>query len=255
MKQIGELPQLLIEKPWIFRIELMDRFMQILEHKELVFVRPTCWSDPLENIIFNAKLIKDGQPFAHPAKQHIYGQCWSYDGDSYALWQIYTTKTNNKGKMGRHIGVRITTHIDRLKQLSERNAGDFYYGLVEYKWKKELDKLPKDAGFIKGLKVMDLDIHHLKTLLVKRRSYAYENEFRLLAVPHRNLVDTKQDFLCRLKIEPTEFISSILVDPAMDHDDFKKFKEKLVTKYGFEPHKIKHSTLAAANRFVFNLDK
>jgi hypothetical protein len=255
MEQIGELNSLLIKRPWIYRIELMDRFMQILDNKELVFVRPACWSDPMENIIFNARMIKDGQPYTHPAKQNIYGQCWSYNGDSYALWQIYTTKPDNRGKTRRHIGIRITTEIDRLKQLSQHNQGMFYYGLMDYKWKKDLDKLPKDAEFIKGLRIMDLDIHHLKTLLVKRRSYAYENEFRLLAVPNKEHIDESRDFLCRLKIEPKEFISEILVDPIMDPSAFKKFKEKMVHKYGFNPRIVKRSTLAAANRLVFDLDK
>lgn len=255
MEQIGQLNDALRKRPYIYRIELLERFYQILKNKELVFVRPDCWSDPLENIIYNARMLKDGKEFEHPGRKKIYGQCWSYEGDSYGLWQIYTTKADNKGRVKRHAGVRITTHIDRLNQISALNSGSFHCGLVEYKWKKDLLKLPKDKEFIKGLKVMDLNTDHLKTLLVKRYSYSYENEFRLLAIPDPKHVDTKNDSLCRLKIEPTEFISSIRFDPAMDYTEFKKIKQELVTKYGFAPTKITYSSLNKANELVLDLDQ
>lgn len=255
MKRIGPLNDQLIKTPYVHRIELLDRFFQILDAKEIVLVKPSCWSDPMENMIYNATIIKNGQPFEHPAKKSIYGQCWSYEGDSYALWQIYTTKPNDSGVVARHMGIRMTTNLKKLRQISELNKGSFHYGLVDYKWKKELSKLPKDKKFIKGLKLLELNHHHLKTLLVKRKSYSYENELRLLAIPNSKHVDKKKDILCRLKIEPLNFFSSLRLDPALKFSDFKKIKEKLVEKYGFEPRKITQSTLSKTNKLVFNLDK
>jgi hypothetical protein len=255
MELLGSLNASLEQRPYIYRIELLERFRGMLRNKELVFVRPGCWSDPLENIIYNATMLRDGKTFEHPAKKDIYGQCWSYEGDSYGLWQIYTTKPDNRGRVRRHPGVRITTHLDRLQQITANNSGSFYCGVVEYKWKKDLLKLQKDKEFIKGLKVMDLNADHLKTLLVKRYSYAYENEFRLLGVPAAHHRDSRNDMLCRLKIEPCEFISSIRFDPAMEHDEFKRIKQELVNKYGFAPTRITRSTLNNANGLVIDLDQ
>ena len=222
MIRIGHLNEKLTNQPYIFRIELLDRFFNMLDNKELVFVRPSCWSDPLENIIFNATLLKGGKPFDHPAKKNIYGQCWSYDNDSYALWQIYTTKADDLGNTRRHPGIQITTHLDRLAQISKLNAGSFHYGVVDYLYKKDLDQLPHNKNFIKGLKLLKLNESHLKTLLVKRMSYAYETELRLLAVPEPPHIDPKQDFLCHLKIEPTDFISSLRLDPTLKAAEVKK---------------------------------
>lgn len=254
MNLIGKLNTKLNTKPYLYRIELLDTFYKMLENKELVLVRPSRWTDPLENIIFNATLLKNGKPFDHPAKKNIYGQCWSYQGDSYALWQIYTTKSDDEGVMKRHIGVRITTHIDRLKQISTQNMGKFFFGLVDYQWKKDLDKLCYNEEFIKGLKSVKLNEEHLKTLLVKRKSYAYEKELRLLAIPNSAHIDKKEDFLCRLKIEPTEFISSIRLDPTLKYSEFKKIREVLVDQYHFQSAKITQSTLARKNKFVFHLN-
>lgn len=254
MKLIGNLNNKLTEKPYIHRIELLDRFYKMLESKELVFVRPTCWTDPLENIIFNARIIREGKTFEHPAKKNIYGQCWSYESDSFALWNIYTTKSDENGIIKRQTGIRITTHIKQLEQFSTNNGGVFYYGLVSYLYKNKLISLQDNKEFIEGLKILELNDIHIKTLLVKRKSYAYEKELRLLYVPTLKQVDSKQDYLCRVKIEPKDFIHSLRIDPSLSFVEFEKIKEELVDKYGFASKQISQSTLNRENRFVFNLD-
>ena len=75
MQLIESLKKPLLEQPYLYRIELLERFFQILDNKELVFVQPNCWTDPMENIIFNARIIKNGVPYEHPAKDKIYAQC------------------------------------------------------------------------------------------------------------------------------------------------------------------------------------
>jgi len=253
MKQIGELNKQLQLRPYLHRIELLDRFFQILDNKEIVMVQPKCWTDPMENIIFNARIIKNGVPFEHPAKDKIYGQCWSYDEDSYALWQIYTTKANDNGITMRHPGVRITTHLNRLEQLSGKNKGDFYYGVVNYLYKKEMANLPKDSEFVKCLQSLKINDEHIKTLLIKRNSYRYEKEVRLLTVPDKALIDQKNERICRIKIEPLEFISSVRFDPSLTSAEFKNLKEQLVNQYGFKPTAVTQSSLGRQNKLIFKL--
>ena len=253
MKRIGDLNKQLLDKPYLHRIELLERFFQILDNKEIVMVQPRCWTDPMENIIFNARIIKNGVPFEHPAKNKIYGQCWSYDEDSYALWQIYTTKANNDGITMRHPGVRITTHLDRLKQLSNKNSADFYYGVVNYLTQKDLLQLPKNKEYIKCLQSDEINDEHVQSLLLKRKSYKYENEVRLLAIPDKGLIDAKNERICRIKIEPLEFISSVRLDPSLTSTEFKVLKEKLVENYGFKPTAVTQSSLGRQNKLIFKL--
>jgi hypothetical protein len=61
MKLIGNLNKKLEEHTDIFRIVLLDRFYSMLEKKELDFVEPNLWEDPLENLIFNARIIKSSE--------------------------------------------------------------------------------------------------------------------------------------------------------------------------------------------------
>jgi hypothetical protein len=253
MKLIGSLNNQLQEKPYLHRIELLERFFQILDNKEMVMVQPQCWTDPMENIVFNARIIKNGKRFEHPAKDKIYGQCWSYDEDSYALWQIYTTKADANGITKRHPGVRITTHLDRLHQISDHNNGLFYYGVVDYLTQKELLGLPKNEAFVKCLMSDEINEDQITSLLIKRNSYNYEKEVRLLAVPDESLVDPKNRRICRIKINPLEFISSVRLDPSLTIAEAKELKSKLVDQYGFKPTAIKQSTLGRQNKLIFKL--
>ena len=254
MKRIGPLTKKLKIKPYIYRIELLDRFYKLLNNKELVFVNPDKWEDPLENLIFNASVIKNGKRFRNPAKDEIFSQCWSYEGDSYAIWKIYTTKEDDHGVVKRHMGIRITTKLDRLIQISNKNNGEYYYGVVQYKWKYELDKLPKDKMIINALTITTPNEKHIKTLLLKRKSYSYEKELRLFAIPDKSLIDTKEKQICRLSINPNEFITSLRFDPGMEYLKFKEHKQRLVDEYGFKPTQITQSTYFKKNGYIINLD-
>lgn len=254
MRLIGDLNKKLIEKPYIHRIELLDRLYKLLNNKELVFVNPDKWEDPLENLIFNSRVIKDGKPFLNPAKERIYSQCWSYEGDSYGIWKIYTHKSDDNGEIKRHMGVRITTKLDNLRMISENNSGEFYFGLMDYKWKYEIDKLPKDPRIIESVKNTIPNVNHIETLLIKRKSYSYENEVRLFSIPDSSLVDSVDKKLCRLKINPLEFITSIRFDPGMEYKEFKEHKLRLTEAYGFRPSQITQSTYFKKNKYIIRID-
>ncbi|MBX2914702.1 MAG: hypothetical protein KF856_05430 [Cyclobacteriaceae bacterium] len=253
MKRIGKLPPSLIEKPYIYRIELLDRFYKLLDNKELVFVNPDKWEDPLENLIFNARVIKDGKSFQNPAKEKIFSQCWSYEGDSYGIWKIYTTKADDKGIVKRHMGVRITTRLDRLNQLSKLNNGQYFYGVIDYKWKYELDQLVKSRQIREALRITTPDKKHLETLLLKRKCYSFENEIRLFAIPEKISASKSEKHLFRLALNPKDFISSVRFDPGMEYQEFKTHKDRLVKQYGFKPTQITQSTYFKKNRYTIDI--
>jgi hypothetical protein len=255
MKKIGSLPQKLKKSPHIFRIELLNRFYKLLDGKELVFVNPDKWEDPLENLIFNMRVIKNGKPFQNPAKDMIFSQCWSYEGDSYGIWKIYTTKADDNGIVKRHMGVRIATELDRLNQISHNNKGEYYYGLVQYKWMYQIDKLPRDKKVVNALTMTTPNKKHNETLLIKRKSYSYEKELRLFAIPDNSLIDRKDNQLCRLAINPKDFITSIRFDPGMAYQEFIEHKNRLVDNYGFRPTQITQSTYFKKNNYIIELDK
>lgn len=255
MEPLGTLPNKLTTRPFIYRIDTIERFYQILDEKRLVFVWPEIWPDPLENLIISA-LRKGGKPFTHPKHKNIYAQCWSYEGDSYALWQIYTMKADeNTKEIKRHIGVRMGTRIDRLIQISKNNKGLFRFGAVNYLYKRDLAQIAKDKNLIQKFNDPEINDEHLRTLLVKRRSYSYEKEIRLLCMPDSSHIDPNEEHLCKLEIEPVDFFTSIRFDPTLDYKEFAQHKEELVKKYGFSKKAITRSTISKERPFTINLDK
>ena len=105
------------------------------------------------------------------------------------------------------------------------NRISHYYGLVDYKWKYQLDKLPKDKKIVDALRITKPDKKHIETLLIKRKSYSYENEVRLFCIPDSSLIDSKDKHLCRLKLNPLDFITSVRFDPGMEYKEFIKHKK------------------------------
>lgn len=251
MQPLTSIPNHLKNQPYLYRVKLLDRFYGILDNQELVFVNPSLWEDPLENIIFNAKITKNGKAFINPIQNRMFAQCWSMDGDSYALWQIFTTKANDQGIVKRHMGVRITTHLDRLQQLSQANDGLFSFGLVDYMSKTRLDNYAKKPVVKDILKKTEPNIEHAKTLLVKRKNYAYEQEVRLINIDTDSSEGLQK--IKRLRIDPRKFISSVRFDPQMDYETFQKHKQRLVSEYGFKRSQITRSTYLNENEYSIDV--
>ncbi len=241
MIRVGEIKKEILDKP-IYRIDSLDRFYEILEKKVLTFVRPTKWCDPLENIVFNAQIIKDGKEFEHPGKSNIFAQCWTIESDSYALWLIY-----RKGQPS----IRMQTRFNNLPIITTMNSGKFYYGMVKYLYKKDLDALPKNRALLKRIGSDEISEPHIETLLMKRKSYKYEKEIRLFALSNISIVDKTNEDLVRIKIDPLSFFTSLKLDPTLPYNEFLHHKTKLIKKYGFIENQITLSTLNQSNRLRF----
>jgi hypothetical protein len=236
-----------IEQDWckpIYRIDSVERVFEVLEKGYLTFVHPTLWDDPLENLVFNAKLTRNGAAFEHPKMRSIYGQCWTTDSDSYALWKIFA---------GENDGIRVATYIEGIQRATSVDTSCLYYGKVRYLAKRAIDELPKDKSFTDGLASLDLTDKHLSTLLLKRKSYQYEKEVRLLLVPDKSMIDDHNECLARVTVSPMELFSSFRFDPRMPFRTFQRYQDRLVNEFGFRKSQIKRSTLNVENRLAFSL--
>lgn len=85
----------------IYRIFSTNRLIELFEKKENALVKPELWDDPFENFIL--KIPEKGSK-SKPNKRG-YGQCWTLNFESDAMWRIYSPDKN---------GVRIQTTIRKL---------------------------------------------------------------------------------------------------------------------------------------------
>ncbi|MBQ9186697.1 MAG: hypothetical protein IJ144_02590 [Prevotella sp.] len=118
----------------LYRIMPLERLLQMLDSKENTLVKPKLWDDPYEKNISN--LWKDGTLYLPnnyccgikmPISKGWYGQCWTLNEESDALWRTYT-----KGMQ--HRSVKISTTVKQLREsYSQTNDGTTFELMpVEY---------------------------------------------------------------------------------------------------------------------------
>lgn len=75
----------------IYRIYPYHYFIKMLEDKNNVLVKTRLWEDPFENFILNATgQLPDGKLFLMGSRDQYFGQCWSLNIESDAMWRIYS---------------------------------------------------------------------------------------------------------------------------------------------------------------------
>jgi len=235
-----------LEKP-IYRIIPYKRLIDLFKSRENVLVKPDLWDDTFENIDLKAKLrTKDGEIFQYNIHERMYGQCWTMERASDAMWRIYSPKKQ---------GVRIKTTVNNLldslcNDTIERQNCEHCIGKVEYLFEKELIKRAKSTFGNNG----EITFGNLfKSLLVKRKAFRHENEIRLMFLDWVNGAGSEKLF--KYSIDPHKLISQIMIDPRVSYENFRKIKTDIEKKTGYKGD-IKRSLLyRLPEDIVVNIEK
>jgi hypothetical protein len=205
---------------FIYRIVRVPRLLELFNKKQNVLVRPNKWDDPFENFILRS--------------QQVYGQCWTRQRASDAMWRIYSRDSK---------AVRIRSTVRRLAESLHQTRGkwanfEVFIGRVQYLQKRKL--------MVFALNVVQKTTASpaamlAKTLLVKRPAFKHEREIRLLFVPHGRDA-SKQKF--RYHIDPDVLIDQIMLDPRMHVQEADALKQRIKATTGFRGE-IKRSLLYA----------
>ena len=218
----------------IYRIIPFQRLAELVVIKLNTFVNPSLWGDPFEGWIMEeicSTLSSRNFEISPCLSGKFYGQCWTSNYASEALWQIYSRGTD---------GFRIRTTVGKLRESLERevNNGRVIVEEVEY----------KDAGILKVCDFIDpskLDdesflIQSLaKTYMVKRKAYEHEYEIRFIVYCRR----PTDDKLFTHKVYPNKLIDQIMIHPDVSDENFERLKN-LIEELGFRNEIIK-STIHA----------
>jgi Protein of unknown function (DUF2971) len=159
---------------YVYRVISLERLLELFQKRQNVLVAPEKWDDPFENFI-----LKSGRV----SRRGWYGQCWTWQRASDAMWRIYSGDKN---------GVRMrSTPAKLLESLPGSAQGKAFVGRVRYLPEKPLMRFANDALAPGHLKLAS---NAARTLLVKRPAFEHEREVRLLlngAVSHEACVATK----------------------------------------------------------------
>jgi hypothetical protein len=229
----------------IYRIFSLDRFSKIIQNRENGLVNPSKWDDPFENFFLKGFAeLEDGTPVSlSQLSASWYGQCWTRNKDSDAMWRIYSADKT---------GVRVETTARAL-------FSDFYnsvdklaslkclIGSVEYKQREEIERFLAETTFT-DLALGGQPQKFASTLLIKRPEFSHENEVRLLFNDADG--DHGQNGVAVFPFPWEKILTGVALDPRLSESEFQAEMQKLVALgctvpitqselYKFTPTKIR----------------
>lgn len=217
----------------IYKILKRDYFFELFEDKKNALVLPSSWQDPFENVILKAEVrTARGEIGKFSFHDDVYGQCWTLDTASDAMWQIYSDKKN---------AVRVRTTVGRLIDSLHAAHGNWahatcFIGKIQYMGEGQLKKFAQTI-FKDGIMPEAI----ARSLLVKRNAYKHEREVRLIYIKRDK---TKHaDGVCKYDIDPHDLIDQAMIDPRVPYDKYAPFKKEVKKRTGLTDKQIKRSLL------------
>jgi hypothetical protein len=214
----------------VYHFMKYEYLLSMIDNKELVLPKISKWDDTYENFFWKSQfqMKSENVTASNNIFQSFFGQCWTTDKDSAALWYAYSPDKKS---------VRIETTVQKLINVVHANTNDeclTSLGMIEYMEKEDLKNWLKQQSPISSLQTFK-DIAK-ESLFKKRDVFSYENEFRIIY---------DGDYSCRdfktFKIDVDDFITKIVLDPRTKCAENLKIISELRTKIFSD--RIRKSTL------------
>ena len=188
----------------IYRIISLERLLELFVTRKNTLVKPKAWEDVFENFILKSPVkLRSGDVVEYNYHDRMYGQCWSLETASDAMWRIYFY--DKKGlrirTTNRKLAVGLKSAQTSLEDVRCR------VGKVEYLSDRKLMEVANATFDDSGIGVDEI----FRSLLVKRWAFRHESEVRAL---YQELDDNSIfSDLYQYEIDPHVFIDQIMVDP------------------------------------------
>lgn len=221
------------ESTRLYRVFPRHHFLSLFKENRNALVRPAIWEDPFENVVLKAETVTgNGERGRFGFHDDVYGQCWTLETASDAIWQIYS-----RGKDA----IRVRTTVGKLLRSLAANHGEWapatcFIGRVDYLSDSGLREFSRTV-FKSGIGGEAI----ARSLLAKRKAYRHENEVRLIYIERS---DTKHpDGLYGYALEPRDIIDQIMVDGRVTYDEFLPFKKEVMELTGLSERQVMRSLL------------
>lgn len=213
----------------VYRFTNIERFTETLCSKKFTFVNPTKWTDPFEKYYLERTFQIDGKKVKLPAKNNIFSVCVSGTLTSEAYWKVYAPKED---------GIRLSLNTEKfLNTFLDRIVDcDVYIGKVDYQLTNKFSKIDFDPELFKEIKDKKIGSQQIQLLLKKRKSFVYEDEVRIMIIPHKKQNDTT----FKVDSDITEFTNSYTIDPRLGKNRVEIYKDYFSRNFNLT---VSHSKL------------
>ena len=219
---------------YVYRIIPYDRFIELFKTSQNTLVKPNVWEDKFENFALKSKInFPNGDSVELDVHERMYGQCWTREKSSDAMWRIYSPDRN---------GIRIRTTINNLIDSIGIATVNFSYseycvGKVLYKSEREIIEDARNSFDENGRLTFG---SLFRSLLIKRKAFQHENEIRVLHFDWREKMPGYKLF--KYEIDPHSLISQVMIDPRIPYKEFLEVKSRIIHETGYQGD-IKRSLL------------
>ncbi|EJL6845488.1 hypothetical protein VCSRO70_3498 [Vibrio cholerae] len=219
---------------YIYRTIPLNRLYELFQDRENTLVKPSLWEDTFENFVLKTKLRDEqNQVIEYNIHDRMYGQCWTQERASDAMWRIYSPD-----KQSVRIRTTIGALLDSISMATVNRAKcDHCIGKVEYVCEQELIGRAT-ATFSENGEITFGGL--FRSLLIKRRAFRHENEVRLMFCDWSETAGLQNVF--KYDIEPHELISQMMLDPRLTYEEAEALKAEIRKQTGYQGD-IKRSLL------------
>jgi hypothetical protein len=183
----------------LYRYMCLSQFISFIENKKTYLTKLLFWEDTWE--VPTRKFLSEYDltlcDNINPAQSSdLYGQCWSLEGVSDALWRIYSRENE---------GILIQTSVEKFQLIKQVKFG-ILSPVIYYESLKEV---------LEGLSNNKISNNEITQGLFKRKAFEHEKEVRLITLK-KDINFTDKDSMCshiEINLDPIEFIEEIIIDP------------------------------------------
>jgi hypothetical protein len=196
----------------------------LITSNELVLVNPEMWDDPFENFFLKSNAIdeKGNTVDFSNLRKMWYGQCWTKNEDTDAMWRIYSPDKNR---------VRISTTARKLFDAIYNEKDKFaslkyFIGKVDYATKDELNEFMNKNSFW-NIAIGGQNDGFAKLLCIKREAFEHENEIRILVNENDEEKNKELNGLYKIEIDKNNLIDDICLDPRLTEEEYHKMESEI----------------------------
>ena len=225
----------------IYKYIPLKHVITMLSNKKLYVGKVKEWDDPYENFFLKQTFLYGSEHIiaTDDIIKVIYGQSWTTEPESDAMWRIYSNKKNLDDT-----AIKIKTTAQKLFEavcFSVECLATTFIGTVEYKKNADITNWMKTLNIHT---VQDIGNNIVPSLYLKRIPFSHEKEVRIII----NNIEDSGDYI-GYDITPESMFDEFVIDPRVDDANFNVIKNRLAnfitlskivksSLYGFTPSVI-----------------
>lgn len=215
----------------------------MIQNSNLYFGKVSSWEDVYENWFLKEQMVLSSgeKGRATDLIQGVFGQSWTLQEESDAMWRIYSKLDRTLHDYLDDTAVRIKTTARKLYNVIYANDEDFntlYIGAVKYLSQNDFLKMQDSLS---PLNPLDLSEVFVKSYFFKRAPFEHEKEVRPILIyspKHENFGKDGVSF----DIDFDNLIDEMVTDPRLTPDEYRTVRGQLIG-LGAKSDKIRNSEL------------